>query len=594
MDATPIWFGPEDRPLLGWFHSPQEDRARAGVVICPPIGRDYIQARSALRMLAEQLVELGLCVLRFDYDGTGDSAGDDTDPDRGAAWLASVRSALEVVREIGPTSLTAVGMRFGATLAGLVAEEEPVDSLVLWDPVVSGGAYLAEQRALSLFSSTIRNAKKDGSVEAPGMIFSAATARELRSLDLARTTGPLARRVLVLTRPDRSVGRLADRLALSHVEWAEAVGQADLMDYGPPQQALPLDTIARVANWIADNAPPHAQPIRRPAPAGSAVVAHTSSGTAITETPAFVAPTGLFGIRCEADDAGPGPSILFLSVANEHRMGPARLWVDLSRRWAAAGLRCFRIDLSSLGDSPLRHPDQPRFRALGVEAFDDVTDAMRFLCPDDPSNVVLVGLCSSAYQALESALDSKPRGVVAIQPVLSFQPHEMAMGGPIDSRRRIALPRNTLVQAFHGDGPLSGLRRRFPDLGWRIRLWATPRRRPGAWLRKLSRGGVDLFVICGEWEGRAIRLGTFPGTLKRLRRTGRFRFEYHPELQHGLLISSQRTAVVDMVNDHVMEHFAPRPDRFGPTGDVPAMPDIDDRAAARDPGPAPAGRAREM
>ena len=148
---------------------------------------------------------------------------------------------------------------------------------------------------------------------------------------------------------------------MSHVEWAEAVGQADLMDYGPPQQALPLDTIARVATWIADDA--HTgQPIQRPAHAGSAVVAHTSSGKAITETPAFVAPMGLFGILCEAGDTGPGPSILFLSVANEHRMGPARLWVDFSRRWAAAGLRCFRIDLSSLGDSPLRHPDQPRFR----------------------------------------------------------------------------------------------------------------------------------------------------------------------------------------------------------------------------------------
>ena len=116
---------------------------------------------------------------------------------------------------------------------------------------------------------------------------------------------------------------------------------------------------------------------------------------------------------------------------------------------------------------------------------------------------------------------------------------------------------------------------------------------PGAWLRKLSRGGVDLFLICGEWEGRAIRLGTSPGTLRRLRRTGRFRFEYHPELQHGLLIASQRTAVVDMVNEHVIEHFAPRPDRSGPTGALPAMPDIAPGRGPR-PGPAPAGRARQM
>jgi hypothetical protein len=300
----------------------------------------------------------------------------------------------------------------------------------------------------------------------------------------------------------------------------------------------------------------------------------------VTETPAFVGPHGLFGILCQTEACGSGPTVLFLSVANEHRMGPCRLWVDLSRQWAAAGLRCFRVDLSSLGDSPLRHADQLRFKALGVEAFDDVTDVARFVCPDDPSNVVLVGLCSSAYQALESAFLISPRGVVAVQPVLSFQPREMATGGPMDPRRRIAMPRNPLVQAFHGDGPLSGIRRRFPDLGWRIRLWAAPRRRSGAWLRHLSRRGVDLFLICGEWEARAIRLGASKGTLNRLRRTGRFRFEYHPDLQHGLLSATQRATVVEMITEHVLGHFAPAsPGRSEPSERTRPDPGLIDRPA---------------
>jgi dienelactone hydrolase len=368
---------------------------------------------------------------------------------------------------------------------------------------------------------------------------------------------------------------LAQRLDLPHVEWVEATGQAEMMDYGPPEQVLASATITRVATWVSGLAPAQAAAIRPPPSAGSAVVARTSSGASITETPAFVAPKGLFGILCEVDGPHSGPTIVLLSVANEPRSGPARLWVDLSRRWAAAGLRCFRIDLSGQGDSPVRHAEQPRFRALGVEAFDDVTDAMRFASADDPSDVVLVGLCSSAYQALESALDAPPRGVVAVQPVLSMRPHEIAAGRPMDPRRRIAMPRNSVVQAVHDDGG-------------RVRLWAAPRRRPAAWLRKLNREGVDLLLICGEWEGRAIRQGTSAASLRRLRRSGRFRFEYEPELEHGLLVASQRRSLVTMITEHVIEHFAPPPlpEQGVPEAQArpPTFPPV------REPATAPGGR----
>ena len=75
-------------------------------------------------------------------------------------------------------------------------------------------------------------------------------------------------------------------------------------------------------------------------------------------------------------------------------------------------------------------------------------------------------------------------------------------------------------------------------------------------------------LICGEWEARAIRVGASHATMKRLRRTGRFRFEYQPELQHGLLIASQRAAVVEMVSDHVIERFAPPASRSGHSRDA--------------------------
>lgn len=563
MEGKPVWFGSAARPLLGWYHCPDGGGARATAVICPPIGRDHLQAYYALRMLGEELADRGIAAFRFDYDGTGDSAGTDLDPARVPSWLGSIRAAVELVRATGATTITLVGMRLGATLAGCFAEGHPVDGLVLWDPVTSGRDYLVEQAALNAISAPSSRRPTDGSAEAPGMIFTPETVLDLRNLDLAATTGDLARRVAVLVRPDRSASRLIRRLTSPGVEWMEAMGQDRLMDFGGEDQSLPLSAIASVAEWISAGSPPERQILNPPPPAGPTTVETSPSGAAVVETPVYVGPAGLFGIMCEPSSGGRGAAVLFLSVANEHRMGPARLWTELSRRWAAHGMRCLRLDMSSLGDSPLRHPEQPRFLPRGPEAFDDVLDAARFLSPDDPSNVVLVGLCSSAYQALESSFELVPRGVISIQADLSFQPAEVLAGKPIDPRRRVVIPLTPVARAFSKEGPLSGLRRRFPDLGWRLRLWIKAGQRPGRWLRRLNRMGVDVLLVCGEWEGRPIRLGASRRLLDRLHRTGRFRFEYQPELAHGLLVAEQRLEVVELLAEHVTRHFLPKPGEPG-------------------------------
>ena len=41
----PVWFGPSDAPLFGLVNSP-DTQARGAVVICPPFGREYMNAVS--------------------------------------------------------------------------------------------------------------------------------------------------------------------------------------------------------------------------------------------------------------------------------------------------------------------------------------------------------------------------------------------------------------------------------------------------------------------------------------------------------------------------------------------------------------------
>ena len=93
------------------------------------------------------------------------------------------------------------------------------------------------------------------------------------------------------------------------------------------------------------------------------------------------------------------PNAGFVSQA-----GPFRLHVHLSRQLASQGLPCLRFDLSGLGDSAL-----PTTReATGARKLADIDDAIDFaLAQTGASRIIIVGLCSGATDAHESALKSR-------------------------------------------------------------------------------------------------------------------------------------------------------------------------------------------
>ena len=69
----PCQFGPDGQQRLGIYHAPRASVAgEGGVVLCAPIGQEYMRTHRPLRQLALALADAGLHVLRFDYHGTGD------------------------------------------------------------------------------------------------------------------------------------------------------------------------------------------------------------------------------------------------------------------------------------------------------------------------------------------------------------------------------------------------------------------------------------------------------------------------------------------------------------------------------------------
>jgi pimeloyl-ACP methyl ester carboxylesterase len=124
-------------------------RARAAV-LCHPMGTEYTYAYRSMRQLSLRLAMSGCHTIRFDYYGTGDSGGDESETDL-AGCESDVEAALEALADIaGISKVTLIGLRAGANIAANVAARRSadVDALVLWDPVEAVTGTLPDRTAV--------------------------------------------------------------------------------------------------------------------------------------------------------------------------------------------------------------------------------------------------------------------------------------------------------------------------------------------------------------------------------------------------------------------------------------------------------------
>lgn len=140
--AQPFYFGPEEA-LFGIYHA-AADLARGSALLCPPLGQDMIRSHRFYRQLADSLALQGIAVLRFDYYGSGDSAGDSGDLDWTRCVADTACAANELRARSGCTRLIGFGARLGGSIALSAATGARFSELLLWDPVMDGGAHVAQ------------------------------------------------------------------------------------------------------------------------------------------------------------------------------------------------------------------------------------------------------------------------------------------------------------------------------------------------------------------------------------------------------------------------------------------------------------------
>jgi pimeloyl-ACP methyl ester carboxylesterase len=456
------------RPIVfdgcfGWLHLPAKQSGSAdgtiGAVMCSPFGYEALCTHQGWRELAETFAAHGIPAIRFDYPGAGDSVGDEADPDRFGAWIASIRHAVAHLKmQTGVERIVLVGLRLGATLAAVAAEQlGGVDSLIMMSPVLSGKNYVRELRAhyqtwLSTSAGMTAEVESDDSryVGTYGFRLYQDSLAQLLSLDLLEQTAPPAARILVLDSFDH---KRAQRLAahyqnldaqvrvqpfpecdkfLLEARFSETPRAAyrALLAWCNPESAVSASAPAAgdsAATAIAGVAPIPV-PASIPVAASSAVTTPIAGATLEAapgvqllcdtgiETPVTLGDQRLFGMFCEPrqalDDA---PAVLIVNTGGAHHVGDARLSVLLARRLGAQGIASLRMDLGGLGDSYRRTTPLTLATLYAQHATVDAHAGVDWLCAAGHRRVVVFGVCAGAYVSLHTA--STHPNVVGCVPV---------------------------------------------------------------------------------------------------------------------------------------------------------------------------------
>lgn len=255
----PLYFGPSDGALFGCYDPPSGGLARdRAVVLCQPMGPEYIRAHRSFVQLATRLARAGFPVLRFDYFGCGDSAGETEDASLGR-WIADVDRAIdEARRRSGRSRVSLVGLRLGAALAALAASaRDDVASLVLWAPVFDGRAYLRELRALQVdllkfaYVQPDPGTEHDAAAEVLGFPLPDPLRAELERLDLLAQAECRAREILIIDGDTSDAAPLERRLRATgaNVE-SRAVPGPRIWLAEPFRSLVPHRVIESIVQWL--------------------------------------------------------------------------------------------------------------------------------------------------------------------------------------------------------------------------------------------------------------------------------------------------------------------------------------------------------
>jgi len=133
-------------------------------VFCHPFAEEKLWTHRVFVSYARRLAAAGFTVLRFDFLGTGDSDGAFADSNL-ETCRADVGAAIGEVKRLSESApVNLLGLRFGASVAALVADDHPdLRSLVMWAPIVDGNRYMQDLLRINIMTqmASYREVRQD-------------------------------------------------------------------------------------------------------------------------------------------------------------------------------------------------------------------------------------------------------------------------------------------------------------------------------------------------------------------------------------------------------------------------------------------------
>ncbi len=236
------------------YHEPKfSENNSKGVILCYPIGHEYIRCHRFYVQLAKKITERGFHVIRFDYPFSGDSfsiENENTNKFTIDNCLKSIKAVCsEIIETCDLTDIYIGGCRLGGTLAYLYSINEQVAGTFLLNPIIDGNIYINEiKREYKEWlhgSFTFEKDKKENSLNIFGFEYNQMLLNELSSLNILQQILP-KNSVLYIDKHN------SFRATSDNITFRESVNQSFWIkaEDDRSKNLVPIDELNFIVDWL--------------------------------------------------------------------------------------------------------------------------------------------------------------------------------------------------------------------------------------------------------------------------------------------------------------------------------------------------------